>query len=189
MLAPQETTELAGYAYDPADTRQRRALEFAQGAIRARSQAVFLAANEPPQAYELRTMLSARLRALRVHPDAHSAKVEQPLLGPELTSTLEGGHVQLYRRRTGKLFPHSFTPGLVVITGARGWYPDANLTRVGALLVAYYLGLPDPEASRFARLRAGEVSSQQPKLSSLPVPEAEALLTRYSAPAVAVSVA
>lgn len=76
-------------------------------------------------------------------------------------------------------FPVVWKAGQYVLQFSRGFanVPD-DVVKAGSLLAAWYLGLSDPERSRYSSLSMGDFSGAM-RLTELPVPEAQAILSKY----------
>jgi hypothetical protein len=78
-------------------------------------------------------------------------------------------------------------PGPYKVTVQRGYSAIPQpVIKAASLLAAHYLGLSDPDRSRFLNASLGDFSGTM-RLQALPVPEAAALLHRYRPASVGVS--
>lgn len=73
----------------------------------------------------------------------------------------------------------AWQPGTYTITGTRGieTIPE-DVNKAASLLAAHYLGLSDPERSRYSGAMLGDFGGTM-RLHELPVPEAAIFLRRY----------
>ena len=68
-----------------------------------------------------------------------------------------------------------FDAGFYSITQTRSYTVNERINKAASLLAAYYLGLSDPDRSRYATFSQGDISGSM-RLDDTPVPEATALL-------------
>jgi hypothetical protein len=72
-----------------------------------------------------------------------------------------------------------WTSGSYLITVQRGFSSvPSDILKAASLLLAWYVGLSDPERSRYAGLNLGDFTGDM-RLSDFPVPEARVLLQPY----------
>lgn len=68
-----------------------------------------------------------------------------------------------------------FDEGFYMLTQNRSYTVNERINKAASLLAAYYLGLSDPDRSRYATFSQGDISGSM-RLDDTPVPEATALL-------------
>ena len=77
--------------------------------------------------------------------------------------------------------PKVWRRGFYTVKGTRGYGEGeipADVVKAASLLVAYYLGMSDPDRSRYSGLTVGDFSGTMHR-NAFPVPEAAQLLRKY----------
>ena len=173
-LEPKRVLSLAGYPAEvpEAGSKEADALLFAEQNIQASTDAVWGRVDDFTERYTLR---NAQLY-LETPLDVRYIRHVEPLPKGYITAFAELGLALL----DAEGFETPWPKGRYLVRGTRGVaiIPE-EVTKAGSLLAAYYLELSDPDRSRYEGLSMGDFSGTM-RLSSLPVPEAAALLRKYS---------
>lgn len=169
-LEPDKVLPLAGYS--AAHAKASEAIAYAEGLIEGHTKLLF--GRVEPFVHHVR--LSARSYSIPLPKDVRS-----------ITMVGGAGFVShMHQLRSTGLasldsmgFEAAWPAGQYQVAGMRGFevIPE-DIKKAASLLAAHYLGLSDPERSRYEGASLGDFSGTQ-RLMALPVPEAQAMLSRY----------
>ena len=173
-LEPKRVLSLAGYVGEVPEkgSKEADALTFAEQSIEGATDAVWGRSED----FTLRFTCNQKETYLELPFDVRSIREVAPLPAKHRPTLTTLGLALL----DAEGFEVPWEKGRYVVRGTRGVavIPE-EVTKAGSLLAAYYLDLSDPDRSRYEGLSMGDFSGTM-RLSSLPVPEAAALLRKYS---------
>jgi hypothetical protein len=99
-----------------------------------------------------------------------------PVLEAGMTLRLSPNNLEQYDPNG---LPVVWKAGQYIVQVSRGFAViPQDVVKAASLLAAWYLGLSDPDRSRYSSLSMGDFSGVI-RLAELPVPEAQAILARY----------
>ena len=174
-LEPPKVLALAGYpAEEPApESKEADAVRFASEMIQGYTRVSWGLVLD----FTLPVHLSANAMHLDIPKDTRTILGVTPLSQSDRVLVSPVG----LERVSGAGVPKVWPKGSYAITGTRGYAEGeipADVVKAASLLVAYYLGMSDPDRSRFEGLTVGDFSGTMHR-RAFPVPEAEGLLRRY----------
>ncbi len=161
---------LAGY--DSAHPKAAAAVAYAEGIIEGHTRLIY--GRVEPFVHHVR--LTARSMGIPLPRDAQSITLVSAAGLGNIQTTIQSGQLILLDRYG---FNAVWPAGNYSIAGMRGLevIPE-DINKAASLLAAHYLGLSDPDRSRYDGAMMGDFAGTM-RLSALPVPEAQALLSRY----------
>lgn len=166
---------LAGIS--PTDASVSAALRCAEGLIERFTKARFSPATEL-----LRRVLLSPLLILPLPSDVQSYAVDSyngVAMSAAYPSTATYRSAYGIELETGAGVPVVWQAGRYYITVTRGYsIIPIDVVKAASLLLAWYVGLSDPERSRYSSLSMGDFNGTL-RLSDFPVPEARQLLLYY----------
>lgn len=172
-LDPQVVLPLAGYTPPaeptPLPANLAAAVEFAEQVIEARTRLTWGSSTTET----LTVRLSAASYLLRLPRDVTAVTSVTPAIGSNELYELKRFGLELFDAAWEQL---AWRPGTYRVEVVRGLVsiPGA-VNRAAALLAGHYLGLADPERSRYDQVALGDFAGTE-RRDAFPVPAAEVLL-------------
>ena len=171
-LSAEATLSLAGYSSTVLHGTE--ALQCAEGLIEQYTGGIW----GEVRTVGIRTRLDARAWTLPLPADVDRSVPAgiMPALAAGVTLAFADDGLE---QRDALGMPVVWDAGQYIVQVSRGFEViPQDVVKAASLLAAWYLGLSDPDRSRYSSISMGDFSGVI-RLAELPVPEAQAILARY----------